>query len=573
MENRDIARIFNQIADVLEITGGNQYKIRAYRRAAMNIEGLSKRIEDIYREDERGLREIPGVGEGIAKKIKEIIKTGRLKKHQELLKKVPPELLELTQITGIGPKHLKALMDGLNVKNVDDLERVCKEHKVRELEGFGQITEEKILIALKEYRGSKGRIKLNEAYSYGNSIVDYLKRGEDKIDRVEIAGSLRRGVETIGDIDILVSTKDVDEIMDKFTKYPEVKEVLSKGRTKSSVVLSSGLQVDLRNIKESEFGSALVYFTGSKLHNIHIRKMAKSKGLKVNEYGVFKGKRLLGSKTEEDVYKSIGLKFILPELREDRGEIEAASKGKLPRLIELKDIKGDLHMHTKASDGTHTIAEMAKEAKDRGYGYIAITEHSKAVKVAGGLNEKELAEHIKRIDKENKRIKGINILKGIEVDIKEDGKLDLDDSILSELDIVIAAIHSKFNMPEDKMTDRILKAFDNKYVNILAHPTGRLIAKRNPYPLDLERVFKEAKERGIIMELNSYPDRLDLKDVHCKMAKEIGVKIIISTDAHTKQQLDNIRYGVITARRGWLEKEDVLNTLEFNRFIKEVKRR
>ncbi len=573
MENRDIARIFNQIADVLEITGGNQYKIRAYRRAAMNIEGLSKRIEDIYREDERGLREIPGVGEGIAKKIKEIIKTGRLKKHQELLKKVPPELLELTQITGVGPKHLKALMDGLNVKNVDDLERVCKEHKVRELEGFGQITEEKILIALKEYRGSKGRIKLNEAYSYGNSIVDYLKRGEDKIDRVEIAGSLRRGVETIGDIDILVSTKDVDEIMDKFTKYPEVKEVLSKGRTKSSVVLSSGLQVDLRNIKKSEFGSALVYFTGSKLHNIHIRKMAKSKGLKVNEYGVFKGKRLLGSKTEEDVYKSIGLRFILPELREDRGEIEAASKGKLPRLIELKDIKGDLHMHTKASDGAHTIAEMAKEAKDRGYGYIAITEHSKAVKVAGGLNEKELAEHIKRIDKENKRIKGINILKGIEVDIKEDGKLDLDDSILSELDIVIAAIHSKFNMPEDKMTDRILKAFDNKYVNILAHPTGRLIAKRNPYPLDLERIFKEAKERGIIMELNSYPDRLDLKDVHCKMAKEIGVKIIISTDAHTKQQLDNIRYGVITARRGWLEKEDVLNTLEFNRFMKEVKRR
>ena len=573
MENRDIARIFKQIADVLEITGGNQYKVRAYRRAAMNIEGLSKRIEDIYREDEKGLREIPGVGEGIAKKIKEIIKTGRLKKHQELLKKVPPELLELTQITGVGPKHLKALMDGLNVKNVDDLERVCKEHKVRELEGFGQITEEKILVALKEYRGSKGRIKLNEAYSYGNSIVDYLKRGEDKIDRVEIAGSLRRGVETIGDIDILVSTKDVNEIMDKFTKYPEVKEVLSKGRTKSSVVLRSGLQVDLRNIKKSEFGSALVYFTGSKLHNIHIRKMAKSKGLKVNEYGVFKGKRLLGSRTEEDVYKSIGLRFILPELREDRGEIEAASKGKLPRLIELKDIKGDLHMHTKASDGAHTIAEMAKEAKDRGYEYIAITEHSKAVKVAGGLNEKELAEHIKRIDKENKRIKGINILKGIEVDIKEDGKLDLDDSILSELDIVIAAIHSKFNMPEDKMTDRILKAFDNKYVNILAHPTGRLIAKRNPYPLDLERVFKEAKERGIIMELNSYPDRLDLKDVHCKMAKEIGVKIIISTDAHTKQQLDNIRYGVITARRGWLEKEDVLNTLEFNRFMKEVKRR
>ena len=573
MENRDIARMFKQIADVLEITGGNQYKVRAYRRAAMNIEGLSKRIEDIYREDEKGLREIPGVGEGIAKKIKEIIKTGRLKKHQELLKKVPPELLELTQITGVGPKHLKALMDGLNVKNVDDLERVCKEHKVRELEGFGQITEEKILVALKEYRGSKGRIKLNEAYSYGNSIVDYLKRGEDKIDRVEIAGSLRRGVETIGDIDILVSTKDVNEIMDKFTKYPEVKEVLSKGRTKSSVVLRSGLQVDLRNIKKSEFGSALVYFTGSKLHNIHIRKMAKSKGLKVNEYGVFKGKRLLGSRTEEDVYKSIGLRFILPELREDRGEIEAASRGKLPRLIELKDIKGDLHMHTKASDGAHTIAEMAKEAKDRGYEYIAITEHSKAVKVAGGLNEKELAEHIKRIDKENKRIKGINILKGIEVDIKEDGKLDLDDSILSELDIVIAAIHSKFNMPEDKMTDRILKAFDNRYVNILAHPTGRLIAKRNPYPLDLERVFKEAKERGIIMELNSYPDRLDLKDVHCKMAKEIGVKIIISTDAHTKQQLDNIRYGVITARRGWLEKEDVLNTLEFNRFMKEVKRR
>jgi DNA polymerase (family X) len=573
MENLSVAEILNQVADILEITDGNQYKMRAYRIAALNIENLSQQIEDIYKEDKKKLQEIPGVGEGIAGKIEEIIETGKLKKHQKLLKVIPLQLLELMEITGIGPKHLKALHKKLKVKNVKDLERACKKHKIQELEGFGERTEKKILDALKEYQRSKGRMKLPEALSYASSIIDYLKKGRVKIDAIEIAGSLRRGMETIGDLDILVSTKETDRIMDKFTAYPERKNVLSKGKTKSSVVLKSGFQADLRNIQKSRFGSALVYFTGSKEHNIHIRRIAKSKGLKISEYGVFKGKKNIASKTEEDVYKAIGLKIIIPELREDRGEIEAAGRNELPKVIELKDIKGDLHMHTEASDGFHAIKDMAREGKRKKYEYIAITEHSKAVQVAGGLNEKDLSKHIKRIEKEDGKVKGIKILKGIEVDIKEDGGLDLDDSILRELDLVIGAVHSRFNMPKDKMTERILKAFDNKYLNILAHPSCRLIGKRKPCEIDFERIFKEAKKRNIIMELNCFPDRLDLKDVYCKMAKEIGIKIIISTDAHSRQQLDNMKYGVITARRGWLEKKDIINTFKLERLIKMIKRR
>jgi len=572
MENRDIARIFNEIADILEITGGNPYKVRAYSRAARNIEDLSKRIEDICREDKKALREIPGVGEAIAKKIEEIIKTGKLKKHQQLLKKVPPELLELMQITGIGPRHLKLLKEKLGVKNTADLEIVCKQHRVQDLEGFGEKTEKKILDALGDFKHSKGRMKLDQAKEYATSIIQYLKEQDKNINTVETAGSLRRGLETIGDLDILVASKDSKKVMDSFVSYPEVKTILSKGNTKSSIILKSGFQVDLRDIKKQKLGSALIYFTGSKAHNIHIRKIAKADGLKINEYGVFRRKKNIASKTEEDVYKTVGLKYILPELREDRGEIEAASKDKLPNVIELKDIKGDLHMHTRASDGAHTIADMVIAASQKNYEYVAITEHSKGLKIAGGLNEKELARHIKKIDKEDKKIKGIRILKGIEVDIKDNGKLDLSDSILKELDIVIAAIHTKFNMNKTEMTERILKAFDNKYVNILAHPTGRLIGKRKPYEIDFEKIFKVAKKRNIMMELNCFPNRLDLKDIHCKMAKDIGVKIIISTDAHSKQQLNNMEYGVITARRGWLEDADVLNTFKFNKFIKGIKR-
>jgi DNA polymerase (family 10) len=572
MENKDVAKVFNEIADALEITGGDQFKIRAYRKAAMNIEDLSRRLEDIYNENKKDLTEVPGVGKSIAKKIEELFKKGEVKKHKRLLKKVSPELLELTQVTGIGPKHLKILMDELNVKNAKDLEKVCRQHKARELEGFGEKTEKKILEALKEYRRSEGRIKLEQAFSYAESLSDYLKKGKDRIDKLEIAGSLRRGVETIGDIDILVSARSTLKVMDKFTKYPEIKEVLSKGKSKSSVVLKSGLRVDLENVKKNEFGSSLIYFTGSKAHNIHIRKIAKSKGYKINEYGVFKGKRNLASKTEEDVYKVIGLKYIEPELREDRGEIEAAKKDKLPKVIKLSDIKGDLHMHTKKTDGAHSIRQMAEVAKERGYDYIAITEHSKSVRIAGGIDEKELAKHIKDIEKEDKKIKGIHILKGIEVDIKESGKLDLEDNILKELDIVIAAVHFKFNLNEEEMTERILKAFDNKHVNVLAHPTGRLIGKRSPYSLNFEKVFKEAKKRNIALELNSNSNRLDLNDVHCKLAKDIGAKIIINTDSHAMQQLHNIEYGVITARRGWLEKKDVFNTLNYETFIKKIKR-
>lgn len=573
MENSDITNIFTEIADILEIRGGNLYKIRAYRRAALNIKDLSQKLEDIYKEDKSKLREIPGVGENIEKKIIEILTTGRLKKHQELLKKVSRKLLGLMEISGIGPKHLKTLHDKLNVNNATDLERACKQHKVRGLEGFGEISEEKILDALKEYKHSQSRMGLDGAHFYADSVIAYLKIGEDKIDKLEVAGSLRRGQETIGDIDILVSAKDATKVMDKFINYPEAKSYLAHGKTKSSIILKSGIQVDLRNIEKKRFGSALVYFIGSKAHNIHIRKIAKSKGLKINEYGIFKGKRLIASRKEEDIYSAIGLAYIPPELREDRGEIEAAFKNRLPELVELDDIKGDLHIHTEATDGAHTINDMAKEAKAKGYKYIAVTEHSKAVRIAGGLNEGQLSKHIKKIDKENKKLKGIRILKGVEVDIKVDGSLDLKNSILKELDIVIAAIHSKFNMNKEEMTRRLLKAMDNKYVNIIAHPTGRLIGRRRPYEFDFEKVFIEAKKRNVIMEINSYPDRLDLKDVHCKLAKDLGVKFVIITDAHSKQQLDNMKFGVITARRGWLEKKDILNTLEYSQFAEKIKRK
>jgi len=573
MENAEIARMFERTADALEITGENRFKVRAYRQAALSVRNLSEMLEHVVEDDPKKLKSIAGIGEGMQEHIIEIVKTGKFKKLDKLLKKVSPKLLDLMDVSGIGPKHLKALHDELGVNNAGDLEEACKKHRVRELEGFGEKTENKILDALGEYKRSEGRMKLDEATAHANSIMEYLNKDKKNIKRLELAGSLRRGQETVGDIDILVAAKDADKIMKKFTDYPEAKKTIAKGKTKTSILLNSGIQVDLRNIDEERFGSALIYFIGSKAHNIHIRKIAKSKNLKISEYGVFKGKKNKASRRQKDVYKAIGLKYIEPEMREDRGEVEAASKGKLPSLVELKDIKGDLHMHTKATDGANTIEEMARAAMKRGYKYIAITEHTKAVRVAGGLNDKEISKHLKKIARVNKKLKKIKILKGAEVDIKEDGSLDLADKTLKELDIVIGAVHSKFNMSEKEMTQRLLRAMDNKYLNIIAHPTGRLIGKRKPYKFDYEKVFKKARKNNIALEVNAHEDRLDLKDVHCKLAKEIGAKIIISTDSHATAQLNNMNYGVITARRGWLEKKDVLNTLNYKEFMKKIKRK
>ncbi|MCK5306876.1 MAG: DNA polymerase/3'-5' exonuclease PolX [Candidatus Omnitrophica bacterium] len=572
MENTEIARVFEEIADMLEISGGNSYKIRAYKHAALNIRELSKDLKDIYMGDEKNLRAIPGVGEHIAKKITELLETGKVKKHQELLKKISPQLLELMRVSGIGPKHLRVLHDKLKVNNLDDLEEACLGHKVRDLEGFGEKTEEKILVAVEEFRHFDKRMKLEPAEQCARAIIRHLKESKVKIDRIEAGGSLRRGRETIGDIDILVSTDKPEKVTERFISYPEAETVIASGPSKSSIFIKSGVQIDLRVVRDESFGAALVYFTGSKAHNVHIRKIAKFKGLKINEYGVFKGDKSIAGKEEEDIYRSIGLRYMPPEIREDRGEIEASSLNKLPELIELKDIKGDLHLHTDASDGRQTIVQMAEASRERGLKYIAITEHSKAVRVAHGLDEKELFRHIKKIERVDKKIEGIRILKGVEVDIGKDGALDLDDSLLKEMDVVIAAVHFRFDLDREKMTLRLLKAMENRYVNILAHPTGRLIGERKPSEIDFEVIFEEAASRNVAMELNAHYDKLDLNDIHCRQAKEFGVKVVISTDAHFVDGLDYMKYGITTARRGWLEKKDVLNTLECGEFLKSIKR-
>ncbi len=573
MQNIDITLIFEEMADMLEILGGDIYKIRAYRRAALNIKEQAQSLEHIYDGKADNLKEIPGVGDQIAKKIEEILTTGKLKKHDDLLKEVTPEVLEMLRLPGVGPKHVKIIKEKLKLKNIDDLKKACLNDKISKLDGFGEKSQENILASIKDYRKLDKRMNLGEAYELAQDILDYLKESKVKIDRLEAAGSLRRGRESVGDIDILVSLKEPDKLRDYFLKYRHFKTVIANGSTKVSVVTDTDVQVDLRLVDNSCFGSAWVHFTGSLAHNIHLRKIAKFKKLKVNEYGVFDNSKVIAAKKEEDVYKVLDLAYIPPELREDTGEIEAAEIGNLPKLVELKDIKGDLHIHTIASDGRNSIIEMAEAAKEAGLEYIAITEHSKAVKIAHGLDEKRLKNHLKKIDQAQNKVKGLRILKGIEVDIEKDGCLNLDDSILKELDVVIAAIHFRYNLSNQEMTRRILKAMDNKYVNIIAHPTGRLIGQRNPYNLDFEIIFNEARKRNIAMELNSAFDKLDLNDVDCRTAKNANVKIVINSDSHSKEGFSSLKYGIITARRGWLTAKDVLNTLKVDDFLESIKRR
>ena len=558
IHNATIASIFEEIADLLDIQGANPFRVRAYRNASRTIGELGTDVKTLL---ERGtaLTDIPGIGEDLAKKIDEILRTGKCEFLERLRKEVPPAITELLKIPGLGPKRVKALWHDLNIQTLEQLMRAAKDGRIRALPGFGDKTEQHILEAAQAHLSQAHRFKLAVAAQYAEAFAAYLRRVKG-VEDVVIAGSFRRMRETVGDIDILVAAEEGSGVMDRFTGYEEVRDVLASGPTRGSVVLKSGIQVDVRVIPRQSWGAALVYFTGSKAHNIAIRRIAQDKGLKLNEYGVFKGDKPIAGVDEISVYKSIGLPWIPPELREDRGEVEAAQAGKLPKLVELGDLQGDLHVHSKASDGHNTIREMAQAAQAAGLQYIAMTEHSRRLTVAHGLDPARLAKQGAEIDRLSRELGGITVLKGIEVDILEDGTLDLPNSALAGLEIVVAAVHSKFDLPRAKQTERILVALDNPAVAILAHPTGRLIEERDPYDVDMQKIIRKAKARNVALEVNAHPERLDLLDTHCQMAKQEGVLVSINSDAHSTYEFGMLGFGVGQARRGWLEKQDVLNT-------------
>jgi DNA polymerase (family 10) len=556
--NATISGIFDEIADLLDIQGANPFRIRAYRNAARTIGELGT---DLTALTERGtaLTDIPGIGEDLSNKIQEIVSTGKCQFLERLRKEVPPAVTELLRIPGLGPKRVKTLWHDLEIQTLDQLLRAARDGRIRELHGFGAKTEERILEAAQAHATQARRYKLSVAAQYAQGLTAYLVKIKG-VKRVEVAGSFRRMRETVGDLDILVAATPESPVMDRLAHYEEVSEVLASGPTRSTVILKAGIQVDVRVITQESYGAALQYFTGSKAHNIALRRIAQDKGYKLNEYGVFKGEKRIAGDTEESVYKLLGLAWIPPELREDRGEIEAARAGTLPRLVELSDLKGDLHAHSKASDGHNTIQEMALAAKARGLEYLAITEHSRRLTVAHGLDAARVAKQIDEIRRLNEALDGITVLTGIEVDILDDGSLDLPNSVLARLDVVVAAVHSKFELPRAKQTERILRALDNPHVRILAHPTGRLIDEREPYDVDMQRVIRRARERSVALEVNAHPQRLDLLDTHCQMARNEGVLVAIDSDAHSTFELDGLRFGVGQARRGWLEPKDVLNT-------------
>jgi DNA polymerase (family 10) len=563
--NATIAAIFDEIADLLDIQGANPFRIRAYRNAARTTGALAHDIRSIS-DDADKLKELPGIGDDLAAKIQEIVATGKCDFLERLRTQVPPAVAELLRIPGLGPKRVRMLYQELEVQTLDQLLRAARDGRVRELPGFGAKTESRIMDAVQAHLGQARRFKLAVAAQHADPLVAHLRAARD-VREVVVAGSFRRMRETVGDLDILVTARSSAAVMDRFTGYEEVSEVLARGDTRSTVVLKCGLQVDIRVVPEESYGAALHYFTGSKAHNIAIRKLAQAEGLKVNEYGVFRGNRRIGGDTEDSVYRAVGLPYIPPELREDRGEIEAARAGRLPRLVEFADLKGDLHAHSRASDGHNSIEEMARAARARGMSYMAITEHSRRLTVARGLDPARLKRQIDEIDALNRDLPGITVLKGIEVDILEDGSLDLPDAILKRLDLVIAAVHSKFDLPRARQTERILKAMNNPVVSMLAHPTGRLIDDREPYDVDMAKVIRKAQAAGCHLELNAHPERLDLLDTYCQMAKAEGVLVCINSDAHSVHDFDNLRFGVGQARRGWLEARDVLNT----RPLKEIR--
>lgn len=572
MKNSEIARVLYNIAIYLEMQGEMVFKVRAYEKAAQTIESLTDDINEIYRKGGlEALQEIPGVGKSIADKTEEMIKTGKLKYYEELKRKIPVDVEGLRRIEGIGPKTILALYKKLKVRNAADLEKVAKDGKIRTLAGFGQKSEENILKGIEFLKRSSGRYVIGYIMPLASEIEKRLQ-SLPYIKAAIVAGSFRRRKETIGDIDILAISSEPSKVMDYFVKMPEVINVYGKGETRSTVKLNNGIDVDLRVVKEKSFGSALNYFTGSKDHNVALRRIAIEKGMKLSEYGLFKGNKFVAGRVEEELYKVLGLRYIEPELRENTGEIEAARKNNLPDLIGYKGLRGDLQVQTKWTDGMHSIEEMALAAKQTGLEYIVITDHTKSLAMTGGLDEEKLAKQGKEIDKINGKLHGIAILRGAEVNILKDGKLDINNKALDELDVVGAAVHSNFNMPREEMTKRIINAIENENVDILFHPTGRVIQKREPYAVDIDKIIETSKATGTILEIDAYPDRLDLKDEHIKLAVKAGVKLCIDSDAHNKMHFAFLELGIAQARRGWAERKDIVNTRPLKELLKMAKK-
>ncbi len=586
MDNRAIATIFYETADLMEVANEDSFRIRSYKRAAEVIEGHSQQIASIIGDDKAVLA-IPGIGKGMLANLKELFSKGKLQLHEDLLNKYQPAMLDLLKISGLGPKTIALIWDTFQICDPAGVRQLALDGKLRTLPRMGEKAEQKILKGIESFLSTTGRFHLDEADLTAQKLIAHLT-GTPGVENITPAGSLRRGRETVGDLDILVTgkgceptSKQLESIKDKVLAFPGILEVLARGENKVSFKLRSGMQVDVRLLPPGSFGAAMQYFTGSKNHNVTLRQRALKLGFTLNEYGLFRlededaqGKNVAGKfvagKTEAEVYKKLGLEYIPPEMRENNGEIDLAAEGKLPDLITQDDIQGDVHMHTVETDGKNTIEEMARAAKDRGYKYMAITDHSKNLAFANGLDDARALAHIQKI--RAALVSGIKIFAGIEVDILADGDLDLSDSVLAEMDLVIASVHSNFQQEPAKMTDRLLRVLDNPHVSILGHPTGRLLLRREGYKFDMDVILAAAKKNKIAMELNAYPDRLDLNDVHLRMAHERGVKIVINTDSHHTTHLEKMKYGILQARRAWLTKGDVLNTLPLAAFAKAMKR-
>jgi DNA polymerase (family 10) len=565
VHNADIAAVFAKIADLLEIESANPFRIRAYRNAARILGELGRDVRGMVEKGEN-LAELPGIGDDLSRKVQEIVTTGTCGLLHKLEGELPPAITELLNIPGLGPKRVRALWQELHVHTLDELQRAAREGKIQALPGFGEKTERNILEAVQARARTPGRMLLAVAVQYAEGLAGYL-RATPGAKEVVVAGSFRRGRETVGDLDLLVTAATGAPVMQRFAAYDEVRELLSAGETRASAVLECGLQVDVRLVAQESYGSALQYFTGSKAHNIALRSIARERRLKLNEYGVFRGEKRIAGDTEESVYRTLGLPWIPPELRENQGEVEAARHGLLPALVERDDLRGDLHCHTSASDGHNSLKEMALAARAAGLGYLAVTEHSQRLKVAHGLDPARLLKHMEEVERVNAGLEGMVLLKGVEVDILEDGRLDLPDDVLGGLDLVVGAVHGSFNLPRAKQTTRILRAMEHPHFSILAHPTGRMLGTREAMDVDWLRVVRKARERGCFLELNAQPERLDLTDGLCRMARDEGVLVSVASDAHSTLDFANLRFGVGQARRGWLEKEQVLNT----RTLKELR--
>ncbi len=566
MENKEISDILDDIGDMLEIMGESRFRYLAYHRASQVIRSLPKDLTQVR--NDSGLTSIKGIGSGIAEKLTELLDTGRMGYFEELKKSLPGSLTEIIHIQGIGPKKAKLFYDELGIETIEQLEIAVAHEKIQELPGMGVKTEENIERGLEIYRGYEGRLLLDQAVPIAEHIIDYLNKS-GLVENINMAGSLRRWQETIGDIDILAAADQKSRVADKFCSYPDTSAILAKGSTKCSILLHSGLQVDLRIIEPEHYGAALQYFTGSKAHNIHIRETAKKKGFKLSEYGLFRidDEKSIAAKTENDIYKALGMTLMEPELREDKGELGAAEKGNLPQLVKLTDIRGDLHIHTKASDGQSSLEEIAKSCRMLGYEYACITDHAFDLKVAHGLDTQRFEDQWRKIDELNSSFKDFTLLKGVELNIDNKGNVDFDEDFLSRYDVVLASIHMGFNQDKEQITDRSIAAMENPHIDMICHPTGRILGRRPPYSIDMDKLIKAAARTGTILELNSFPDRLDLNDDHLRAAKQVGAKISINTDAHHFYHLSFMRYGLHTARRGWLEKKDVINTTD----LKELK--